>query len=250
MERKNLLIADANEEFSAALRDILKESYCIDICCDGVQALQKLNSDRPDAMILDPLLPGMDGVTLLQKAEKSCIPPVVLVVTRVAGVYVMNILDQLGLSYVMLKPCEPAAVADRLTELMQMPTPTLYSRDLQERVDRFLKNKGFSTNSGGYQCIREAILEEIRKPGQQVTKTLYPAVAKLCGSSAVQVERAISRQIGRAWNYRRETDWNELFPVSMSPQAKRPTNKEFIAAAAAYILAEIQETDTYFRRFG
>ena len=250
MNQKNLLIVDANEEFTSALREVLQDSYRIEICRAGIQALHQLEKNRPDAMILDPMLPGMDGVTLLQKVDVSSIPPVVLVVTRLAGAYVMNILDQLEVTYVMLKPCEPAAVADRLMELMQMPTPTLYSRDLQERTDRFLRDKGFLSNSGGYQCIREAVLEEMHYPGQQVTKTLYPAVAKICGGSPTRVERAISRQIEQVWKLRREEDWEELFPGCVGPKVKCPTNRNFIRAAAACILTKIQEENTYLREIG
>ena len=250
MQKKKLLIADANEEFTSALREVLQESCCIEICHEGIQALHQLEKNRPDAMILDPMLPGMDGVTLLQKVEKNCIPPVVLVVTRVAGPYVINILDQLGVNYVMMKPCETVAVADRLEELMQMPTPVLYTRQLQEMTDRFLQSKGILTNASGYKCTREAVLQEIRHPGQQVTKTLYPAVAKTCGGSPARVERAISRQIRQAWKCRREEDWEELFPGRVGPDADCPTHKEFIRAAAACILATIQEENTYLRGIG
>lgn len=248
---KTLLIADSNEEFRKALRESVQSLYRIEECADGGEALRKLKTLRPDVMILDLLLPGVDGVTLLQKAEAFGIRTQALVVTSFVSNYLMDAMERLGVGYVMLKPCGVEAVAERLADLMQEgqgAEPAAQS--LQTCVDRTLHRLGFPTHLRGYACLRELLMEEIRNPGQQVTKSLYPEVGRRCNGNAKQVERAIRCLILKAWLYRDEGVWNELFPAKPGIQPECPSNKAFFAAVSDCILAEHQKKNTYSWKIG
>ena len=253
MEMKKLLIADAGEEFRMALQDYLCDRYIIQVCKEGNETLQLMESFRPDVVILDLLLPGVDGVTLLQKAAERGLCPTVLATTRFFSDYVLEAMERLAVGYVMVKPCELSAVAARLSDLMQREEDTceVTKPDMRTVVDNVLRELSFQTHPRGYATLREALLETIRSPGQQVTKTLYPTIGKLCGGNAEQVEHAIRRMIKKAWAKRDQKVWDRYFGLGAgSTVTKCPTNKDFILTLAACIAAECRGGSTCLRKTG
>ena len=253
MEMKKLLIADASEEFRLALQDYLQDTYVIQACKEGNETLQMMESFRPDVMVLDLLLPGVDGVTLLQKAVDRGLHPTVLATTRFFSDYVLEAMERLSVGYVMVKPCELSAVAERLGDLIQREEETceVTQPDMRTVVDNVLRELSFQTHPRGYATLREALLETIRSPGQQVTKTLYPTIGKLCGGNTEQVEHAIRRMIHQAWTYRNQEIWDSYFGIgSDGKTTKCPTNKVFIMTVASRIVAENQRTGTCLQKIG
>lgn len=252
MEKKKLLIADAGEEFRMALQEYLQDSYFIRLCREGNETLQALESFKPDVMILDVMLPGVDGVTLLQRAEERGLHTTVMATIRFQSDYVLDALERLDVGYVMAKPCEISAVAVRLEDMLaekQEKIEEVSQPDLCTLVDNALRELSFQTATHGYPTVREAVLEAIRQPNQQVTKTLYPAVGKICGGSEKQVEHAIRRMITRAWAYRDQAVWDRYFGIGAEGTVTEcPKNKKFILTLAERIVAENQTGNAYWRR--
>lgn len=254
MEMKKLLIADAGEEFRAALQDYLRDRYIIQVCKEGNETLQVMESFRPDVVILDLLLPGVDGVTLLQEAAERGLHPTVLATTRFYSDYVMDAMERLAVGYVMVKPCELSAVAARLADLLprrEEECCEVTQPDMRTVVDNVLRELSFQTHPRGYATLREALLETIRSPGQQVTKTLYPTIGKLCGGNSDQVEHAIRRMIHQAWLYRNQEIWDSYFGLGTGGTVtKCPTNKAFIMTVASRIVADNPGRAVYLRKSG
>ncbi len=251
---KKLLIADASEEFRMALQEYLQDPYQIKVCRDGNEALQLIETFKPDVVVLDLLLPGVDGVTLLQRAQERGSCATVLAMTRYASDYLLDAVERLGVGYVMMKPCEVRAVADRLADLLaeqQEGSSEVTAPDISTIVDNVLRELSFQTHPRGYACLRQAVLETLCDPNQQVTKTLYPAVGKLCGGNSKQVEQAIRRAIKQAWLYRDEEVWNRFFAARSGDKiTKCPTNKVFIMGVARYVAAYELREDTHLRKIG
>ena len=82
MNKRKVLIADSSEDFRCALADTLHGIYHIRTTADGNQAMQLLRSFLPDILIVDLMLPGLDGITLLQHSAESGIRPMVLAFFR------------------------------------------------------------------------------------------------------------------------------------------------------------------------
>lgn len=220
-----LLIADASEEFRTALEEELRGRYQIRMCAEGKQTLEEMRSFAPDVMVLDLMLPGLDGITLLQRAGVAGIRPAILALTRIPSDYVVRTAAQLGVDYLMMKPCDIRAAVERLADLTREHPK---ASDDQAAVDRMMLMLGLPTKRRGYLCLREAILEMLREPSQQMTKTLYPTVAARCNGNAKQVEHAIREVIEDGWNNRDQQLWRQLFPPNARGQEKRPTNAAFI----------------------
>ena len=224
-----LLIADGTEAFRLALAENLKDQYIIRVCQEGYEALAMMAAFKPELMVVDLLLPGLDGITVLQRAAASGAEPVALATTGYFNEYISDAISRLNVGYVMMKPCDVQAAASHLQDLAErMKAPTLAQPDDRTVVSNLLLAMGFATNLRGYAYLRDCVLSEIRNPGQQVTKTLYPDVGKCYGATGAQVERAIRSAIEKAWARSNSGLWRQLFPDDDS----KPSNGAFISAMA------------------
>ena len=233
MEMLKLLIADAGEEFRMALSEQARGMYRIRVCQEGKETLQTMLRFKPDLVVLDMMLPGLDGISILQDASDAGVHPTVLATTKFASDYLAESAHRLGVGYMMVKPCDVRATMARLKDLTEHlnPAETLH-QDPRMAVSNTLLALGFSTKLRGYGYLREAILETMRCPGQMVTKELYPKVGKLFDATGVQVERSIRSAIGKAWDQREETVWRQYFPCTSDTSPERPTNSAFISRIA------------------
>ena len=230
MDMQKLLIADGTDGFAAALAEHLQGSFVIRLCREGHDALEQLCAWEPDVMILDLMLPGLDGLTLLQMAQDAGVHPIVLATTRYLSDYVLEAAEQLQISYIMMKPCDIHAVISRIVNLTQ--SRHSFCPDLSADISKLLMTLGIPTKLRGYLYLQKAILESIRHPHQQVTKTLYPTVAQLTDSSPTQVERSIRSAISAAWSRRDEQLWQLYFQCDGCGRVPRPTNAAFITRLA------------------
>lgn len=230
MEVRKLLIADGTEEFRLALADLLRGAYHIRTCRNGLEALELMRSFDPDVLVLDLMLPGLDGISLLQTAAASGMHPIVLATTRFVSDYVMESIDRLGVGYLMVKPCDVRATATRIGELTQRIKQPLPKRpDPKNHVSNMLLALGIPTKLRGYSYLREAVQVMARNPGQSITKELYPAVAMECRCAAVHVERSVRSAIAAAWEHRDEKIWRMYFQPDSNGNLQRPTNAAFIS---------------------
>ena len=90
MDTLRVLIADGMEDFRIALADSLKSKYQVRVSTDGREALQMLQADPPDLLIIDLMLPGYDGLGLLQQSAKRQPLPIVLATTRYLNDYILH----------------------------------------------------------------------------------------------------------------------------------------------------------------
>lgn len=241
MEMRKLLIADASEEFRTELAEILRGNYTVQLCREGGQTLELLLDMKPDFLVLDLMLPGLDGISLLQQAAEAGLEPVVLATTAFANDYVLETLSRMGVGYVMMKPCSVFAVAARLADLDQTLKPAAAARsDPRALVTKHLDTLGFSSKLGGYKCLREAVLEKIRDPAQLFTKEVYPNVARMIGGNGPRVERLIRTAIDTAWETRDEQVWRGYFRPRQSGHLKRPTNGTLISTLAERVALRLE----------
>lgn len=233
MQKRKLLIAEGSEELRSALADCFRGSCQVRCCADGDAARQELRQFDPDVLVLDLMLPGFDGISLLQWAQEQGIRPMVLATTRFCNDYVADSLQQLGVGYLMIKPCSLSALAARVSDLTQRIRPVVtISRDPAARVSTMLLTLGIPTKLRGCTYLREAVLLYAKDPLQSVTKVLYPEVAKRCGCAAAHVERCIRSAVDAGWKRRDDEIWKLYFPADNDGSIGRPTNGAFISRLA------------------
>lgn len=243
MEKLKLLIADGTEDFRLALADALRGAYQVRQCADGCRAKELLASFRPDVLVVDVMLPGLDGISLLQWAAESEIRPMVLATTRLQSDYVMDALDRFGVGYAMMKPCDVRATVARIGDLSTRIHPPAVARpEPASTLPILLRTLNVPTKSRGYTYLREAVPLWMKDPTQSITKELYPAVAARCGCDKSHVERSIRSAIDVAWRNRDESIWRMYFQPDSSGRIPRPTNGDFISRLAQCLQEAEAET--------
>lgn len=113
---------------------------------------------------------------------------------------------------------------------------------LYDKTTNLLLRAGVPASVIGFDALRQAILLVVEDPGilRQVTKRLYPAAAEKIGTTSPRAERAIRHAIETAWNRGDPDDLNRIFGA-VSPDKGKPTNSEFIAAAAELLRRQTRE---------
>ena len=233
MDTLKLLIEDDNEEFRQALSDALQDLYYIRTCRTGKEALALLRSFSPDVLVLNLMLPEMDGISLLENAVKSGIRPMVLATTSLDNDYVVESASRLGVQYLMRRPCDVPSTVVRIRDLSRrLELPLLSRPDPMSQVSNLLLSLGVPTRLNGYALVREAILIMARNPDYAITKELYPAVAAACNCKKDHVERSIRSAIQIAWKNRDEQVWGNYFRPEIDGAIPRPSNGTFITRLA------------------
>ena len=233
MERIKLLIAEGTEDFRIALTESLQGAYHLCVCAEGQETLEQLCQFRPDLVILDLMLPGLDGITILERAAQAGVRSVVLATTRFDSAYILDRAAELGVGYIMRKPCDLRATIDRLTDLSQRLDQKLKCRkDSKSWVTATLLALGFSPKLKGFQYLAEGVYQMALDPKQSVTKELYPAVGESEGAGSENVERACRSAIEKAWLRGDTYLWRTYFPEHSGPIPHRPTNTEFLQRLA------------------
>jgi len=109
--------ADIRSIVAFALED--EEGLALELCASGQEALTKAPALRPDLMLLDVMMPGMDGPTTLQHlrdhAELATMP-VVFVTAKVQPQEIAHF-KSIGAVNVIAKPFNPMLLADQIREI-------------------------------------------------------------------------------------------------------------------------------------
>ena len=229
-----LLIADCSEDYRTALAAALSSQHHVLTCRTGTEALAILYQERPDIVILDLMLPELDGLTLLERACKDGLHPMVLAVTPLLSPYVFSCAQRLGIEYLVRKPCDIDAIVSRINDLSQPLNSAVSHIDPTSYVSEVLLSLHFSTKHNGFSYLREAILLMAKDPAQSVTKVLYPAIAHTFACQKENVERSIRTAMDHAWDQGEHELWFRFFPNAQ----QRPTNAVFISRITEALLRE------------
>ena len=219
---RTLLIADSNDAFREQLADAFRPYFCTLTCGDGLEALEILCRECCDCLVLDLMLPELDGISVLETVVARGIHPAVIAVSPLFTQYTLDVAEALGIGYMIRRPCPVQAVVNRMLDLKQRTHPVRISR---EQVERFLFWLGVPTLYSGYLPMVETLVLLAENPSQSVTKILYPEVARRIGSGPKTVERNIRSAIEHAWALRNEARWHQIFPELSA----RPSNSLFFS---------------------
>ena len=250
METKiRVLIADASEDFRALLRDTLRSEGDLEVvgtAADGAEALALIEREKPDVLLLDLVLPRIDGVEVLRRMGEAGARPVTLIVSAFYNQRMISLCSELGAYYFIPKPCDVAALTEQIRRSVRdvpavLPPAVTEARpgepDLETTVTEVIHEIGVPAHIKGYQYLREAIILTINDMEviNAVTKVLYPAVAKKYGTTPSRVERAIRHAIEVAWDRGDLETLQKFFGYTVSNIKGKPTNSEFIAMIADHL---------------
>ncbi|MDD3346634.1 MAG: sporulation transcription factor Spo0A [Oscillibacter sp.] len=238
-------MADANEEFRTMLREAIEKSgefTVVGTTGDGMEALELIAQHKPQLLVLDVVLPGLDGLGVLRqlKAREGDQPKAILL-SAFCTDRVLAEAGELAVSYFLPKPCEVNALLDRMQMAFGQPTtPEEKNASLKNLVTSVIHEIGVPAHIKGYQYLREAIMIAVNDMDviNAVTKVLYPEVAKRFSTTPSRVERAIRHAIEVAWDRGDLETLQKYFGYTVSNAKGKPTNSEFIAMIADRLVLE------------
>jgi CheY-like chemotaxis protein len=104
--RPRILAVDDENDILLILRTMLKDDYDVTTASNGPEALQKLAENLPDLVILDMMMPEMDGMEVLEEIRRNPISAAVPVIFLTGVSDKAKILEALnkGTSFYLLKP--------------------------------------------------------------------------------------------------------------------------------------------------
>ena len=200
-----VFIADSAEDFCTGLSAALQRAdgfHVIGTAGDGEQALRMMEERKPDVLVLDLMLPKRDGISILKTISHMDHKPITLATSAFVTEYVSMSVANLGVRYLMLKPCDMTAVAERLEEIrggenLRMNVRRTDKTSIETMVTGIIHEIGVPAHIKGYQYLREAIIIAVNDMDviNAITKVLYPQVAKTFQTTPSRVERAIRHAI-------------------------------------------------------
>jgi len=237
-----LLLVDPSEEIRFALTNLLRQDYTVFSCASGDQALELLRRERPDLLVTDLVLSGIDGLGLLAQARQEGICPPVLVVSSFLHDHVIQALQRENVVYLMRKPCNLQVLVGRIRELTSNLTPRLLLRpDPRNVISAALFELSVAASRLGYANCREAILMLREDPTASLSKDIYPALAETQGVSGISIEKNIRDAITDAYNRRNEAVWRRYFSTAPDGKVPKPSNRQFLSTLARVLFAMTKE---------
>ncbi|HSL86987.1 MAG TPA: sporulation transcription factor Spo0A [Bacteroidales bacterium] len=245
-----IVIADDNGDIGNLLKEYLgsdSDFKVVGVTKNGVQTLEMVKNEKPDVLLLDIIMPELDGLGVLEALKTVQDKPVTIVYSDISHDKVTNTDITLGADYYMVKGIDLKHLKSRIKSYFMEKSEVIeddetmnaYSlnqegngkKDLATELSAILQEAGILPHIKGYSYLREAIIEVIDNVEllSAVTKELYPNIATKFNTTSSRVERAIRHSIEVSWNRGQLESLNNISGFNVNFDKGKPTNSEFIA---------------------
>lgn len=254
MGKINVAIVDDNERIVSLLDNICSADEAIEVVGkaeDGMKALDVIRKTEPDVVLLDLIMPKLDGLEVMQRINSDSRikkHPAFIVISAIGKESITEDAFSHGAVYFIMKPFQNETVINKIKQVSgaASPVPAITAKagvpvsesipkmDLETDVTNIIHEIGVPAHIKGYQYLRDAIIMSVenREVINSITKILYPTIAKMNKTTPSRVERAIRHAIEVAWSRGKMDTIDELFGYTISTGKGKPTNSEFIALIA------------------
>ncbi|MDE6314288.1 MAG: sporulation transcription factor Spo0A [Lachnospiraceae bacterium] len=259
MEKLNVAIADDNEILLDLLEEIVKSDNELDVvgkARNGEEVFGIIKEKEPDVVLLDIVMPKMDGLCVMNKVKKDSTikkQPAFIMISAIGQESITEDAFDMGANYYIMKPFDKEVVINRIKRTRDKrkgsriqeryeayETIEVKPRNLEADVTNIIHEIGVPAHIKGYQYLRDAIMMSVddMEMLNSITKILYPTIAKKYQTTSSRVERAIRHAIEVAWSRGKMDTIDELFGYTINTGKGKPTNSEFIALIADKIRLE------------
>ncbi|EEV00518.1 sporulation transcription factor Spo0A [Roseburia intestinalis L1-82] len=251
MEKLSVAIADDNEIMLQLLGDIIEsddELNVVGTAKDGEEAYRVIKTKEPDIVLLDIVMPKLDGLGVLSRVNKDKTikkHPAFIMISAIGQDRITEDAINMGASYYIMKPFDNDMIIDRIKRIKNRSVPGMEKRkinayekaepvserSLEADVTEIIHEIGVPAHIKGYQYLRDAIVMSVNDMEMlnSITKILYPTIAKKYQTTSSRVERAIRHAIEVAWSRGKMDTIDEMFGYTIHNGKGKPTNSEFIA---------------------
>jgi two-component system, OmpR family, alkaline phosphatase synthesis response regulator PhoP len=183
---KKILIVDDEEHIVELVEMYLsKEKLTVVKAADGVEAFERIREDSPDLVVLDIMLPGMDGLDVLRELRKTSQVPVIMLTAKESEVDKVVGLE-LGADDYLTKPFSPRELVARVKAVLRRSLP-------QEERPKVLERPGITVDS-------ERRFVEVEGKGEvQLTAKEFDLLYVLAVNPGIVLSR--DRLMEKVWGY-------------------------------------------------
>lgn len=263
MKKWKVAVADDNDRMRKVLEEIVEQMEEMELAgsaANGEELLTILKTVNPELVILDMIMPKLDGLAVMERiqAEKREKKPVFVVVSAVSCEKMVDQAFALGAEYYILKPFDQEMLMERLRKIRlsqsdceekknqaewnwnEKSAESSKLQNLEQQITTLFHEIGIPAHIKGYRYLRDAVILSVQdcEMLEAVTKILYPTVARKHQTTSSRVERAIRHAIEVAWGRGRLDTLDAIFGYTVSSCKGKPTNSEFIALIADKIQLE------------
>ena len=250
MQRKTVFLLQSTKETNDELKRLFSEEQDFEVIGaseDGISAISMVCEKKPKFLILELVLAGYDGMSVIEKIKEMKLPVKIIVLTALKSEEAVSKAISAGADYFMAKPYNSSVLINRMRALDEKTenfvkdvVSGLHRTTLEEKISKIFINVGIPPHIKGYSFLREGVKMAVEDPEiiNNITKKLYPSIGEKYNTTASKVERAIRHAIEVAWNRGRIDNINSILGVRAYIGAEKPTNGEFIALVADKMLLE------------
>lgn len=263
MEPLKCVIADDNERMLQLMEALIAEEKDFNIigtAKDGEKLYQLIQEKEPDVVLMDLVMPKVDGLGVLGKMNSDSTitkRPYFVMVSAIGQESITEEAFNLGADYFIMKPFDNDMFLERIRLIRNLKTEqdkrrgNAYEKteeqveeNLEHIVTEIIHEVGVPAHIKGYQYLREAIMMSVEDMDMlnSITKVLYPTIAKKFDTTSSRVERAIRHAIEVAWSRGKMDTIDELFGYTVNNGKGKPTNSEFIALITDKIRLEMKKS--------
>ena len=219
-DKITILIADDNPDFANTLTGYIEEDSKFEIIAmarDGKQAVEMILNTEPDVVLLDVIMPHLDGIGVLEKITAANMkkPPICIMLSAVGQEKITQRALELGAEYYAIKPFDINVLLQRIKEIElhrkqpQFRNSNINNYNINNNINSYMSREikaqyieispekkkdeenlealvtnvihevGVPAHIKGYQYLREAIMMVVNNIDiiNQITKQLYPDIA-------------------------------------------------------------------------
>lgn len=238
MSKIRVLIVDDNLLSAKALYDKLngcQDFEMLNIAKDGLEAIELINRESPDVVLLDIIMPKLDGIGVLEYAKANNVGnlPVYIVYSAVSHENYVSRAMNLGANYYIIKPFDVNVLILRIKQLfmdsnikqytmreynstLDQKSKNRYDDELKVLATKYMREYGLKAHMTGYAYIRDIVTRAFDSYCQSgsLPKGIYREIAVKNNVTIQKVERAIRNCIENV--------------LSDDDKNKKPTNSQVI----------------------
>lgn len=213
MEPYRIMILDSDLAHLDRLNRLLQRNarfQVVGTLSDGCGALEAIRRQHPDAVLLNLLLPNVDGLTLIRDLRKSDKRLTLVCMSEFFSPTSIELLRRYQVDYFLFKPFAPQTaeivlldcltVSEKLRPSAEEEPPDEREERLEGRIRQALLELNFSSRYVGFEHLTRAVAMAHEAPAclRNLTAGLYPEIARRAGTTSSSVERAIRTAISTA----------------------------------------------------
>lgn len=234
MEKITIAIADDNRQLADMMEEYLNlqpNMEVVAVAHNGRECIELLRGQKIDILLLDNIMPFLDGIGVLDaiKKEDGLESLRVIMLSAFGQDTLMSQAAKNGASYFIMKPFELDRLAQQIEHIMEEEAIEPEVKD--DPITAVIKEIGIPPHINGYIYLKEAVNLVLGDSNvlHKVTKSLYPGIAAKFDTTSTRVERSIRHAIELVWNRGDVKVIAQTFGYSEEHLRSRPSNSEFIA---------------------